>query len=240
MSEEEKKPEEQKTEETKVEWDKTKQQIDQLTATVTKLSGQLEDSEGERASILDELTELKSAIKTEAKKTEGVSLEAVDEDLVGKGVPKNFQILVDKYNALEGKYSALEKEAKVIQEERAAAEAEKAQKETIEEILGPLDEEFGAKYRTPAKKLADKKIEDGTEKHPKGNVLRASRLMRRCYKELYEADQKKAKKETVPTDSGTAGVPFSEVKGKTGTKQEVLADLKKRGGWSFGEDSGLA
>jgi hypothetical protein len=34
-------------------------------------------------------------------------------------------------------------------------------------------------------------------------------------------------------------VPFSEVKGKTGTKQEVLADLKKRGGWSFAEDSGL-
>jgi hypothetical protein len=64
--------------------------------------------------------------------------------------------------------------------------------------------------------------------------------MRKCYKELYDADQKKAKKETVPTDSGTAGVPFSGAKGKTGTKQEVLADLKKRGGWTFGEDSGLA
>jgi hypothetical protein len=103
---------------------------------------------------------------------------------------------------------------------------------TIEKILKPLDEEFGSKYRTAAKKMADKLVDNGDEQQP-ADAYEASLLMRKCYRRVVDGEKVPTKEKKSPTtDSGSGGgvsIRTSDSIG-TGRLEDILAKVKKSGG----------
>ncbi|MHC4891291.1 MAG: hypothetical protein ACYTEO_17700, partial [Planctomycetota bacterium] len=90
------------------------------------------------------------------------------------------------------------------------------------------DEMYGEKYRTAARALADKMVNDGEVDVPP-DALEAFLLLEKCYKVVKAKDDAAAAKKTTPTDSGFGGVAFDDSKATTGSREDVLADIRKKG-----------
>lgn len=217
------------------EYSKAQQQIDQERANTQRaqaerdvLSEELTDTHTEIESLKSQIAE----VKTKSEKTD--DFKTLDADMIDPAVVHNLKILQDKLNTAEKQLTG--QQTKIDNYE--AAEIVKVDKqrheETVEEIYSTCDEEFGPKFRNDAIKLADELVKSGKEKAPDSkkvgferSFIQGLKLMRRCYKQVSE--DKKASGNPVPTDSGGGGVPFDDTKKKTGTRQEVLADMRKKG-----------
>jgi hypothetical protein len=70
-------------------------------------------------------------------------------------------------------------------------------------------------------------VENGTEKRPE-DAIDAVYLLRKCYIEVSKA---KEAKEKVRTDDGTGGMTAPTGTRKTGTNDEIFADMKKDRSW---------
>ena len=224
-----------KAEETK-KWDEHKQKLDQAESVATKAKLETE----EYAEALEEsnakLAEMQAKLEANQKtvQTKKDELAAMDSQYVDKGVVSNI-------HRLEESNTRLETQAKKQEEKITKAESiEQARQDSLavegmkQEILKDCDKEFGSKYRNDAYKLADSLVDSGKEKQPKTQYA-GYQLMRKCYKQVKdeaEAKEKKEKeKDSVTTDSGSGGISHTKTKRKSGTMQEVLADMKKDTSW---------
>ena len=223
MSEEEKTEETAQTEEQTKEWDAERQRIDHAEANVRKLSEQLSSVTQEKTAMQSRLEALERAISS---KTDEISLADIDEDLVGSGVKQNQQVLCNEIKALKAKHAALEAKAANYEEQQTRDKEKAAQQARKEKICKPLNDKYGKKYEVAAEKLAREKVDKGDADMPT-DALEARDLMAICYKELHEQDEQKAKK-TIPTDTGEGGFIFDQKTVKTGSREEVLAEMKKR------------
>lgn len=223
MSEEEKTQTEEteKTKQQDEKWDKERQRIDQAEANVRKLTEQLATAESDKGDLSERIATLE---KAQEKAGDDISLDALDPDLVGQAIPANFSKLTAEIKRLKEQHAILDAKAKAYEEERALAEEKQRRKEAEEKVLTPLDDKYGAKFRTQAVRLANRKIEDGEEKQPL-DQLDTRDLMEKCYQELSE---KAKEKESTATDSGKGGVSATEGV-KEGSLEEVRAQLEKKG-----------
>jgi chromosome segregation ATPase len=190
-------------------WDKERQKVDQAVASVQKLSTKLESVETEKGQLAERLEALEQKL-AEQKKEDGLALEKVDEDLVGRSVSKNFEVLSAKYEQTAKKLAALEAKAEALEKQRKVDKEAQQKQKTIDRIHKPLDKKYGAKFRNEAQKLAEKKIAEGKAEHPH--------------------DQEKAAEKPSPgTDTGEGGLPWEREGVKTGSLDEVFDDIAKKG-----------
>lgn len=221
-------------------WDAQRQIVDQEVANRAKAEGQrdalAEQLETNQAKLEEAHAELSSLRKEQAAK-QSVALADLDDDLVTPGVRKNFDLLAKKVTDLENLTAGQAVELKAYKDRDAEQEAKKQKRDAVEGILKPMDAKYGAQHRTAAKKLADDKVksgefldEDGQPRSP--TSVEAIFLMQGCYEQVKrESEEKEKSKESeVPTDTGFGGISFGDSGVKEGTREEVLADMKKSWG----------
>ncbi|MHC4603391.1 MAG: hypothetical protein ACYS6W_08685 [Planctomycetota bacterium] len=224
-----------KAEESK-KWDEHKQKLDQAESVASKAKLEAEEYAEALAEKEAQLAEMK--VKLEANQqtvqTKKDQLAEMDSQYVDKSVISNIQRL-EESNKKQAERIAKQEE-KITKAE--AAEQQRQDELAVErmkqEILKDCDKEFGSKYRNDAYKLADNLVDTGKEKQPKTQYA-GYKLMRKCYKQVKDEAEAKEKaekeKEKVPTDSGSGGISFTKTKRKSGSMQEVLADMKKDTSW---------
>jgi hypothetical protein len=222
--------EEQSEEVSEKKWDKTKQEADQYKANLEKvlsekyeLSSKVDKIKGDYEIRIGEL-EKQIRLNTSSK-MDIQELNPNDADIPNL-VDQNKK-LISELRLVKERQAQLEELARQVQQEREVTKAEKQKAEVIERILTPLDEEFGAKYRSAAKKLADEWVDSG-KCHQPTNELDGYHLMRRAYAEV--VSKKSVVKETQPTadnGSGSIQLGLGEDIGE-GTLAEVKARLIKK------------
>lgn len=235
MSDEEKKQEETPEQKEDEKWSKEKQRADQAEASYRKLSVERDDVYSQLTERDDKITSLEKKMADLAESKDIPVEDLLDPDLVD---PKTIKTVSSMARQIKEQKKAIDKLTKLaddFQKQSKDRDAKTAREETIEKILKPLDEEFGAKFRNQARKLADKLVDEGKEKQP-ADVIDAMIYMRKCYKTVVkEAEEKEAKKKPVQTDSGSATVAFDGIAPKSGSRREILADIKKKGLTLFGK-----
>jgi len=214
-----------KEESAQKEWDKDRQQKDQLEATVRKMSERLSEAEEEKATLIEKLEKIEQAI-TQQQENAKTDLEPVDDALVDPKVARNLQKLAEQHKELAEAFKQQQQKIARYEQERQEYQQRQEQNARTEEILKPLDEEYGAKYRTAALKLAQELIDEGKQQPPPAHL--AYRYMENCYKAVKAKDEA-AQVKSIPTDSGFGGVPFDASKIKSGSREDVLADIRKKG-----------
>jgi exonuclease VII large subunit len=207
----------------KKEWDKEKQLIDQYEASIRKVTEEKSTLDNQVKEATSKIEQLESQLKAKAE-AESVKIENLDDALVDPAVTKSLKGLQEQLAKATEKLSLLEhKQTKQEQERQIAIQKE----QTIERILKPLDEEFGAKYRNDAVKLSDKWLEDGKYKKPT-DALDAALILRKAYVEVTkEAISKKPLK--VPSDNGTGSIVHYDDEIGTGDRATILERIRKRG-----------
>jgi len=228
---------EEKTEETQVDggespkWDKFQQQLDQERANTRKLSQDREQLSMKLGEMSATVETLKRAIADSKVQTQEVK----DLDPNSADIPeltKHNNMLRQQLRETQESVRKLSGLATEFQNREQQRSMEDMRAKTIEKILKPLDEEFGAKYRSTAKKLADKLVDSGEEQQP-ADAYEASLLMRKCYKRVIDGEKVPTKEKKSPTtDSGSGGgvsIRASDSIG-TGRLEDILAKAKKAGG----------
>ncbi len=217
-------------EEVKSEEKKPDPTLEQIELLNQSIRATLDDNASLKASLADtqkKLNDIEQSLKVS--RTQQVEIEELDP--LKADVPdviKQNRQMADRIRAYEGRIASLEKLATNFQQTEQMREAERRKQETIERILTPLDEKFGAKFRNEAKKMADDLVDSGKEPQP-NTELAAYLLMEKCYAQVKEKSEKTGKKTSpVPADNGFGGVPFKEDTAKEGTLQEVLSEMRKR------------
>lgn len=229
MEQEKEKEEEQKQED----WDKQRQELDQVKANQEKiqaerdtLAGQLEQMQTSQAELQEQL---EAAKQTKAQQED----DGLDGTLVDPAVVKTIRKLTGELKEVREKSQSLEEKAKQYEAQEAEVQAKKVKEKAIESVLSPLDKKHGAKYRSAAQKLANELIEKGEEQVP-ADAIASYLLMEKCYSKL--ANEEKAKKEKpVSTDTGLGGTAwYNDDKLRQGTLEDVAAEMKKENKWKGG------
>jgi len=239
MSEVEKNTEKQQAEEkVKVDdekWSKEKQRADQLEANYRKLATE-RDEIVSQLSTRDEKVALLEKKLEELADAKDVSVEELlDPDLVDAKTIKAVTKMAKQIKEQEKAIKQLTKLADDFKEKDKQSTAKSEKERIIEKILQPLDEEFGAKYRNAARKLADDLVDAGKHLQPK-DAIDAMVFMRQCYKDVIREAEEKEKKEkkSTRTDSGSSSVSFDDTISKSGSRREILAEIRKKGMKLFG------
>lgn len=228
---------EQPKEEPKQDYDKIQQQADQFKANAEKAAAELEAVKEEKTAIETELAgrdeklqELQTRLEEYAS-TKGVDdIDNLDPAYTDAKVIKVIKTL--KADVEEAKGNLKEQQEKISAYEQKETEraATKQKNETIERVLGLCDDEVGPQYRNEAYKMADELVRSGEEKV--GDELDAYRLLTKCYKKLAK-EKEKSKTPGVTTDTGEGGISVDDSEVKTGTLEEVRADMEKnKGSWT--------
>jgi len=224
-----------KAEESK-KWDEHKQKLDQAESVASKAKLETEQYAEALEESNEKLAEMQARLDANQKDVQDKKdeLAAMDTQYVDKGVYSNIQRQEENNKKQAEKVTKLEEKiakAETIEQQRQDALATEGMKQ---EILKDCDKEFGSKYRNDAYKLADSLVDSSKEKQPK-TQYQGYVLMRKCYKQIKDEAEAKVKaeedKKKVPTDSGSGGVSHTKTKRKSGTMQEVLADMKKDTSW---------
>lgn len=218
-------------------WSKEKQRADQIEASFRKVSAERDEILSQLAARDDEIASLKSKMEEIAEAQDVSVEELLDPDLVDAKTIKAVSKMAKQIREQEASIKKLSKLADGFQlkEKQNTIQAEK--EKTIEKILKPLDDEFGAKFRNPARKLADKLVDEGSEKQPQ-DVIEAMTYMRKCYiavKDEAEKKEKEKEKKPVRTDSGSSSVSYDDSLPKAGSRKEILAEIRKKGLNLFGK-----
>jgi hypothetical protein len=143
--------------------------------------------------------------------------------------------LVQRLNELEEdrakdrqRISELDHKAKTYEKTLEDQKIEKQRSAIIDKVCKPLDEKYGAKYRSAAKQLGDQWVEEGIEPAPQ-DALDARDLMTKAYEHVVTQGKSKtpSKPKGPPQDSGAASTVFGDLPTE-GTRQEVLAAMRKK------------
>ena len=201
-----------------------RQQAQQNDANARRERQAREENEKATNETKTQLSEANQKLQELQEKVEQQSqYQEMDKGVVDPAVAQNIESLQKQVEELSGKFS--EQQAKITEYEQLETQRhqDKQYDEAVEAICKPLDDEYGQKYRSEARELADKAVEAGEEKKPQ-TTLEAYLLHEKFYKQLSE---KKDVKKATPTDSGKSTVP---VKGRKeqGKFTEVLNEMKTR------------
>lgn len=211
----------------KEEWDKQRQRADQLEANLKKvlndntaLSGTVRNYE-DRIGQLEKVIQLNKQQMTDIKELDPLSADIPD--LVNQN-----KILISELKNTKDKLSTLEKLASDFQKERQSQQESEKKSAIIEKILKPLDEQYGAKFRNEAKKMADDLVDSGKVKQPE-DAIDAFLLLAKCYQDVKnKVTSKEVKEKSVATDSGTGNIGYIPDEKQEGTFEQVLSDMQKR------------
>ena len=175
------------------------------------------ETKAQLAKTNQELTDLKSKLDQQSE------YQKMDKEVVDPAVAKNIEALQKQVEGLSGKLS--QQNAKITQYEQTESQREQDRQynQAVEQICLPLDEEFGAKFRSEARTMADKAVESGEETKPQ-TTLEAYMLHKKMYSQLAK---KSDKKKTTATDNGK-GTKVVQPELKPGTYAEVLAEMKAK------------
>lgn len=223
MSDEQK---EEKQEKEEKDYPKDKQQADQYEATIRQKTEEVAKAQADKNAVAEELATqaMKVAELEEQLSAKTTEYPELDSDLVDKNVIKTITQLKSDLKAEKERTTALEGKATQYEKTEQQRAANTHRNALIEKICKPLDEKFGGKYRNPAQELANKLIKDGKETEPQ-DAIDAYFLMEKCYTQL-----EKKPSDTV-TDDGKGGTATPLADRKTGTTEDVLADMKKNKSW---------
>ena len=174
-------------------------------------------SKAQLTQATEKLAELEQKVEQQAQ------FQKMDKDVVDPAVASNIETLQKQVEDLSGEFN--KQQAKIVQYEQLEIrrEQDKQYDQAVESICKPLDDKYGQKYRSEARALADKAVDDGDEKKPQ-TTLEAYLLHEKYYKQLSE---KKPVKKSTSTDTGKDTVL---VKGRkdSGDFKEVLQEMKDR------------
>jgi len=229
MSDEKKEQEGEKVD--KAEWDKARQEVEQVKANYEKEKQQREAIETENATIATQLEETQLQIEELknqiAVKEEGKSDIELDPDLVDKNVIKSITQMKSQLKAANDELKELKSYAEKHKQAEEQREAKTREDRIVNKMCDALDGKFNPKYRNDAIALAKRLVEERKEK-PVQDGVDAMILMEKCYKQLSEAEKPK---DEVPTDTGDGGITPPASSRKPGTVEEVLADMKENKEW---------
>lgn len=207
-------------------WDKDKQRADQAEANLRKILEEKEDLDGRLNAQAEKVAALEKRLQQQADK---VDIEDLDPNVAD--IPDVVRVnkkLIDELKASKEKLAKLETAEAEFRAMMAEQQAEKTKQQRIEKILKPLDEEFGAKYRNAAYKLANEAVAKG-EPAPSDHID-GYLFMRKFYKQAIDAEKKSTEsaEESVSLDTGGGGFFYGGSDVKEGSLNEVVADVKKK------------
>ena len=209
----------------KSEYDKTQQQIDQERANARKARERAEQAERQSHALKQELDRTKEQLDEINEKLNRPP--AIDEDAADiPDLVKYAKTLEETIRQHEKDMKVLKAAAEQSRQQASQAAVEKESARLQEQILTDCDEEFGAKFRNEALKMADSLVEKGEVELPK-SPLDGYKLMRKCYQKIASSTKKAP---ATATDSGGSVVP-ADSGIKPGSRQEVLKQMKKNHGW---------
>lgn len=195
----------------KAKWDEQQQRADQEAANATKARAELSETKTVLEAAQAETESLKEQLeKAEAKAAQaGIQDVELDESAY-EGTDLNLvraiKSLNQKVDAKDKEISNLNKKADGYERRDRDNQAQSVRSSAYEELLTGLDGEYGADCRNEAVKKFNEKIASGDV--PKGNVIKATRAMEKCYKEVKAAkakDLKDKEKSSLTLDSGSGG-----------------------------------
>jgi hypothetical protein len=226
--------EENKTEEqvgvSQEEYDKAQQMIKQERGNAVRAREEVEAYKGELSRMDNEIATLRASMEAKASAA-NVDVDDLDSSLADPAVVKSLRKTQNELKQLTEKFLLAQHKITKYEDNMNYEHAVSEQQRTVENILIECDDEYGSKYRNAAVDLADKLVDEGTEKKPK-DVFGGMRLMKKCYKQVIQEAEAKAKEEEkvkVETDKGKGGFSFSENEDyEEGSLKDVLAGMKKR------------
>jgi len=187
-------------------WDKDRQEIDQAQANYRKAASELSATKTELDSQAGLVKTLQDKLDAYVKANE-VNIDELDEELVDpaiKGVLKSMQMKLDSANA---RAESLEQSRDRITKSLEAQAQEADKQRNRAEIVADIEQEFPAKHRNEAIRLAN---EYCTKRgSAPADRYEAAKILRGFYKQLADAETKNSPKpskktETVATDTGGA------------------------------------
>ncbi len=228
----EKKAEEQeevKEEKTEVKDDKDadywRQQAQQNDANARRERQTREDNEKAANEKVAQLTQANQKLQELEQKLEQQSqYQKMDKDVVDPAVASNIEALRKQVEGLSGELGKQQTKITQYEQNEAQREQNRQYDDAVEQICAPLDEEYGQKYRSEARSLADKAVDAGDEKKPQ-TTLEAYLLHEKFYKQLSE---KKDVKKSTTTDNGKSTVTVIKGRKESGKFQDILKEMKDR------------
>lgn len=224
--------EETKTEDTKPkEWDKERQRADQAEADLrkevarsTSQSVEMQSLTGTVKGLQEQLEQIEAAKNLDLKTADPDSADIPDVVKTQEKIIKALEDATKEITALKQKATLFEKDAQLSADE-------KAQEKVIERISKPLDTKYGAKFRNEARARAEKEVSD--RGRAPADSLECHQMLEKHYIDLVE-EEKSGKKKTTVTDGGKGGNVRTIGEGITeGSLDDVVAQVKKKGGLSF-------
>lgn len=217
----------------KQDWDKERQRADQEKANAEKAradADQLATERDEYASLVNEqaqrVEQLEKQLEAKAK-LEGIKdVDNLDPALVDPAVIKAITRLKTQLESTTTELTDLRAKANQYEQIERQRENEKRVDTAKERILKPLDEEYGAKYRNEAMKLAQDFCDK--RKRPFDDGIEASQFFAKTYKEIAAREKSGSKTTKVPTDSGAESVNFSDTEIKGDTVDEIWANMQTK------------
>jgi len=212
-------------------WDKHKQEIDQAIASGQKkaeatYTAALQEAKSEVETLKSQIAELAQASKETKDEISGL-----DPDLVDRNIIIEFQRQQKEMKALKEQLASVGGDIKKYKEKEKSEQEANQVKGMREEILSDCDKKYDPKFRNEALKIADELVDSGKEKQPTTQYA-GFKLMDKCYKQAQEKAEEKGKVDTpLPLDSGLGGIALDDAKIVTGSRNAVLADMKKTGAW---------
>jgi len=207
-------------------WNQQRQELDQ------KHSVERKQWTSERGSMQGQLTQAQVDVQTLKSQLDSLT---VEREQFKKLDPENADVpdviarqekMIKKLSDAEKELVSLRSLASDMQEQAKSNLLADERKRVIDKICIPLDQQYGVKYRNEAKKMADDLVDTGQEKVD--DQLDARNLIERCYKQLSDADKKKASKKKTPTDNGGGGSTAKTTDNmKESSMAETMTDMRK-------------
>lgn len=222
---------------------------------LSSVSGLLESANAESKYLRAEMDELKKANSEEksrleaAQQAEQDKLDEMDPELVDQQVIKNIQVIEKRLQSQSDNFrkektellslqKGLSDKLAKLEDERADTQRKSANNEARESVLSRVEASLKlhgvttpGQYRTEAMKIADDMVDNGQRTRP-DSLLKGVELLEECY--LKVIDQHSKKKKNVSVDGGSSGVSSgvkSTAERKTGSLDEVKADMLKDKSW---------
>lgn len=205
-----------------------KQQAEQEQGNARRAKEAADAVTGEKAAVAKQLEEVTQQLQdTKDAQESKEKFAAVDKDLTDPGVVQNLQQLQSQLEAQQESLNEQSRKISQYEDTERKKVAKAVKDESIEKICTKLDEDFGPKFRTEARKLADGWVDKGSEKQP-ADWFDAFLLMEKAYKKVSEKSKKTPDKKEEPTDKGVGGdASFDSDNVGTGSRNQVLQKLRK-------------
>lgn len=212
------------------EFEKTRQRADQEAANAKKARQELSETQTELETAQSDNESLKEKLAEAETKAvqagiQNVELDESEYQGTDLNIVRAIKSLKQELVASKKETDGLNKKAAGYEERERKEQAKLASNSTYEELLTGLDGEYGADCRNDAVAKFNEMIDKGEV--PKGNPIKATRAMEKCYKEVKATKSKDTKeKSSLTLDSGSGGGSTPKLSGselKSGSLEEVAA-----------------